>query len=118
MKVEELMVGDWYEWSADGKDYFYQVKPEDFAKDYVTNFNPIPLTPEILGKNGFILINEGYELPSKYLATSRFFVFINKSSNSYYILVGGDWVTLMYVHQLQHALKLCGLTELANSLIV
>lgn len=53
MKVDELMIGDWFWWEAEGKKYPMQVKAEDFAlsDDDIANFEPIPITEEILKKN-------------------------------------------------------------------
>ena len=56
MKVEELMIGDWYWWEAEGKKYPMQVTKDSFRlfDEDISNFEPIPLTPEILEKNGFV----------------------------------------------------------------
>lgn len=59
MKAEELMIGDWYYLESEGKMYPYQVTAEDFVKGETPNFQPIPLTPEILKKNGFTRYNVG-----------------------------------------------------------
>ena len=53
MNINELMINDCYQWYAEGKYYYHQVKAEDFVKDYVKNFEPIQLTSEILKLNGF-----------------------------------------------------------------
>ena len=67
--------------------------------------DPIPLTPEILEKNGFV-VESGfcYGNPLKYC-----------------VLVDGLWIyisgenyfegNLEYVHQLQHAIRLCGIEK-------
>lgn len=114
MKVEDLMVGDWvYITEHPMRKEAKQVKPEHFLRSLVT-FEPIPLTPEILEKNGII-----YEKPS--------FYYVIKDDNdlecTYYIqqVLQGNWVVgvdigaydcsvfarIEYVHELQHALKLC-----------
>ena len=112
MKTEELMVGDWYYWEAEGKLYPYQVKPEDFVKGEIPNFQPVPLTSEILKKNGFQFdkIAEGFylKLDTKYiiayfLSDSETQIFINTFINKDVCLN----TTIRYVHELQHALKLC-----------
>lgn len=56
MKVEELMIDDWYWWEAEGKKYLLQVVKNTFtlSDEDISNFQPIPLTPEILKKNGFV----------------------------------------------------------------
>ena len=47
MKKEDLMIGDWVLFVGSK----YQIQKEDFSANYV--FEPIPLTEEILDKNGF-----------------------------------------------------------------
>jgi hypothetical protein len=45
MKANELRIGNWYHWYADGKLYHYQIEPRDFQRtDLLPNFEPIPLT--------------------------------------------------------------------------
>lgn len=52
MKVEELRIGNWYHWYAEGKNYEYQVKGIDLVWNW-ENFQEIPLTEEWLVKFGF-----------------------------------------------------------------
>lgn len=71
---------------------------------------PIPLTPEILEKNGMILSlcgdffpeDEHYELEISVVG-GRIFWTIN--GHEY------DIMCLRFVHELQHALRLCGITK-------
>ena len=119
MKVEGLMTGDWYWWEAEGKKYPLQVTKDTFKllDEDISNFQPIPLTPEILEKNDIL-----YEKQS-------FYYVIKDDKNlecTYYMQrVQGDWVVgvdigaydcsvfarIKYVHELQHALKLCGIEK-------
>ena len=119
MKVEDLMTGDWYWWEAEGKKYPLQVTKDTFKllDEDISNFQPIPLTPEILEKNDIL-----YEKQS-------FYYVIKDDKNlecTYYMQrVQGDWVVgvdigaydcsvfarIKYVHELQHALKLCGIEK-------
>lgn len=79
------------------------------------NIEPIPLTPEILEKNGFnhhgcVSKNEQYQVMIQHwskdnLALNK----VGKHGNPVFI------PDLIYVHELQHALRLCGLTELADN---
>lgn len=115
MKVEELMSGDWYWWEAEGKKYPLQVTKDTFKlmDEDISNFQPIPITKEILEKNGIL-----YEKQS--------FYYVIKDDNAlectYYIQQGQeDWAIgvdigaydcsvfarVKYIHELQHALKLC-----------
>lgn len=118
MKVEDLMIGDW----VYIKDYpmtaqLMQVKKEHFVRSLV-EFEPIPLTPEILEKNDIL-----YEKQSFYYVIED-----DKDLEcTYYIqqVLQGDWTVgvdigaydcsvfarIKYVHELQHALKLCGIDK-------
>lgn len=78
------------------------------------NIEPIPLTPEILEKNGFTKENRLYywtqEKDGKTIAGVYYWV------DEKYINIAGyedDGVTIScpYVHTLQHALKLCGIDK-------
>lgn len=115
MKANELMIGDWFHNNYTNENY--QVWPTFFSQ--VTNsgrrldatfedinITPIPLTPEILEKNGFVKESKQ-----------------NFGNNlQYCILTDGLWIDisgenffegkLEYVHQLQHALKLCGIEKI------
>lgn len=112
MKVEDLMIGDWYWWEAEGKKYPMQVTKDTFrlSDEDISNFQPIPLTPEILEKNG--LTNDPYgchfkedEYMALEISVEEEGVYWTISYNEYSIL------KLKYVHQLQHALKLCGIDK-------
>lgn len=119
MKAEDLMIGDWYWWEAEGKKYPLPVTKDTFklSDEDISNFQPIPLTPEILKKNDIL-----YEKQS--------FYYVIKDDKdlecTYYIQrVQEDWVVgvdigaydcsvfarIKYVHELQHALKLCGIDK-------
>lgn len=120
MKVENLMIGDWYWWEAEGKKYPLRVTKDTFklSDEDISNFQPIPLTPEILEKNDIL-----YEKQSYYYVIED-----DKDLEcTYYIqqVLRGDWVIgvdigaydcsvfarIQYVHELQHALKLCGIDK-------
>ena len=107
MKAKELMIGDWvmphnctspsivagvtpnkvHTWWADGTKH---------AKDEYY-FDPIPLTPEILEKNGLDKVPE-------------LSMVLNRDTMPMY-----HSPMLHYVHELQHALRLCGLNDLADN---
>jgi len=53
MELNELRIGNYYYWSAEGKNYDLKVRREDFSNDNYKNFKPIPLTEEWLIKFGF-----------------------------------------------------------------
>lgn len=126
LSSKDLMVGDWLMFN--GKPC--QVKGlhnDDTATltgyrsmYYLIDAEPIPLTPEILEKNGFENIDNMYPFPTfrcddkeNYLCitigfpegdkTKRKYPFIEIDSKD--ILV--EHLIINYAHQLQHALKLC-----------
>lgn len=112
MKASDLMIGDWVAYFGDIESK-YPVKIE--GVDIATNalitsdredvgfdgIQPLPITPEILEKNGFIKEQR----------------ICNGKPLQYCVLVDGLWIDisgenyfegkLEYIHELQHALKLC-----------
>lgn len=76
------------------------------------------LTPEILKKNGFSRI--GYESEDSYsMDQFPFWVEIHEDCKKSYFKQGYSCEMIYcchYVHELQHALRLCGLDELADNL--
>lgn len=124
MKAEELMIGDWvHVLGEDCKivslspiDVIVQ-KPSDDSniinmaskvpEHYVA---PILLTLEILEKNGFakVFLELAYNLPD-YRSDIWFF----PSTDYFYFGFDGTAAQFncQYVHELQHALKLCGIEK-------
>ena len=131
-----LMVGDWV--SCDGKNYqiaeiggmvCLDAEKEIFAS--LEDITPIPITPEILEKNGFNEQGKGENytdyvfVPAIEGAPAPILVgFYKKPIKGVSILFkctrsvcnGGGindlhLCTLNYVHELQHALKLCGIDK-------
>lgn len=112
------MFGDWVNCITDGTPYRFgrlSSNPEcHYTIDEKLNFNydiePIPLTEEILKKNGFELHEFNgvmcYERPE--------FVIHHSMRDC----VGRNNFTYNHVHELQHALRLCGLNDLADNLKV
>ena len=121
MTPEELMIGDWYIWEAEGKQYKFQVNTATFslAREDIANFQPVPLTNEILEKNGFRLVQSdptyvsqggvwlsswvhkcGLELGSEHSdGTGICFNVVDMN------------IPVKYVHQLQHILRICNVQE-------
>ncbi len=108
MKVNELMVGDWVYDSAN--ECYVQVTYKDFRNDCIrilSDFKPIPITPEILEKNGFE--NQGY-FGECILGDWR----ILCDTKNVDIIHGEHCnmdTPIEYVHELQHALRLCGIDK-------
>lgn len=115
MKVGDLMIGDWLLYKSDSLENAFpiQITREMFNKELVVwndRFEPIPLTPEILEKNG--LANDPYgchfkedEYMALEISVEEEGIYWTINYNEYGIL------KLEYVHQLQHALKLCGIDK-------
>lgn len=132
MKPKDYMVGDWIATEHDfpmqvtavGKDYLYadfkgnEGDVFEFDDKYLPK--PIPLTEEILEKNGFCKVYDEDVIIYRKICrkkTIEIEVGINYEINK----DGGFYLSrilhrLYYVHQLQHALSLCGLEELANNI--
>ena len=138
MKATELMIGDWVNSQLD--DHPIQIDEEVFyilIKGYDDGIEPIPITAEILEKNGFdpetFLTSEWErkvyfkEFPGCVVepADSGKYIFGTTKywSKTYSDGSPIDWGTmyesriynLRYVNELQHALRLCGLNELADN---
>lgn len=151
MKVEELMIGDWvcladgnlpleeryfkieYLATSAGNSWVYQGTNapiglgdgESLIPVFTDEISPIPITPEILEKNGFndtsfeannkykyIIHTNEYQL-SYYPKTNSFNVY-KKGIDPFYDknkFCCGFQNIVKYVHELQHALKLCGIDK-------
>lgn len=141
MKVVDLMIGDWVKI----KGHLDYDKVQEIARDesmqwYISfacsatlfrayEFEPVPLTPEILEKNGWIqckyeTCKSLYEYKGLYLRHTM----IKRSNSRWVANVDGIVekfpdeythsflrINVFYVHELQHALRLCGLNELADN---
>lgn len=131
MKVTELMIGDYVKYQGHNyiieeistKGWIHLIHPEaktriNMTSDYIIDLlEPVTLTPEILKANGFeqnINYEDDYSFEDttiifkhndKYLFTAS----INGSKGMLYLCAN-------YTHELQHALKICGLNELADNL--
>lgn len=122
LKATDLMIGDWLKHYNGTPMQVTKITTEHFACadnrgmncwEYNNKYEPIPLTPEILEKSGIL-----YEKQSYYYVIED-----NKDLEcTYYIQqVQEDWAIgvdigaydcsvfarIKYVHELQHALKLC-----------
>lgn len=119
LKVTDLMVGDWVMHANGTPMQVTKITTEHFACaenggancwEYNNNFKPIPLTPEILEKNGLTKnCYASFFKEDKYMAleitTEDDGIYWTINCNEYGIL------KLEYVHQLQHALKLCEISK-------
>lgn len=126
MKANEIMVGDLF--SFNGNKYTIEdiykcgaIHVEDYPEggraEFITDFileelQPIPLTDEILEKNGWRLRDDGDKFfPGIWVGS----ILLRKEEGGFRILAVSDYddedtndtpFVVRYVHELQHALKL------------
>ena len=142
MKAKELMIGDWVNIIPEeyrNENYNIQIdriqpmmsnRLRVGAGKYYSHIDlitPIPLTEEILKANGFQKTKYYYEFITN-IDVLHDAVFIEKDSPCNYGLVIDTEINMegecsyhyelpdvKYVHELQHALRLCGLNDLADN---
>lgn len=131
MKPKELMIEDWVlkdmNFLEDDPMYTqtdyqpYQIiRGEDIDLACETNwlgddvYQPIPLTPEILEKNGFVKNKYGemtLELDNA-LGTTEIVLVPSYDEVYYWWKVNNELITkIKSIHELQHALRLCGIDK-------
>lgn len=122
MKASDLMIGDWVEMNLSPsvhKSYFKaQIVVSNLVSleaNYDFDARPIPLTENILKANGFNDKNELHANDNCFLV----YDFANNHLVISYFVSGVNVVyfdmCVMFVHELQHALRMCGLNELADN---
>ncbi len=120
MKASELMIGDWVK-TDDGTSkvvslhdgWHIDVEDNDYTYDEYQVY-PIPLTEEILKANGFELDEDGWRY-RYYIEEDDDFFILYLTDGRIDISIAESEMVLRYVHLLQHALRLCGLSELADN---
>ena len=80
---------------------------------------PIILTPEILEKNGFVFDSDFWIIANPRYNNVRMVAYYSTDDYAADAFLG-HWAfdenyAIDYVHELQHALRLCGLNELADN---
>lgn len=119
MKLDELMVNDWVLDKKTNRPYKI-IGTNDLL--FHNDYSPIPLTEEILEKNGFTKSTPSpgiharcYELDNK---KDRYNLTIADYNKYKRLLLDVDSedsecfnIKCDYVHQLQHALSLCGIEK-------
>lgn len=122
MKQTELMIGDWVtgkKWKEnpfqitcinDGGKFIYgKTVTSTVGPFFAEELEPIPLTTEILKKNGF---TENYRYDDLSYIQSNGTVtgtHINSENGEM------EEMYFKYVHEVQNALRLCGLDDLADN---
>ncbi len=126
LKVTDLMVGGWvishhpsrpiaYEEVSVGLLHTMEQQEYGHIKEDSPLYRivePIPLTPEILEKNGFEPVKEG-KFPTLKKCHGDILFQLEDIKNEYihkapYMFKN---IPIFYVHELQHALKLCGIDK-------
>ena len=114
MKAREIQIGDWVYSTFSKlpcKVTYLKLHESGYASVETTNvvgvkdiasLSPIPLTPEILEKNGFL--NDGV---SFWYLDFRIVLSTSKGVS----LVCGRQTKFSYIHQLQLAFRLCGIEK-------
>jgi len=116
MKLEELMIGDWvYNYVAN---ITFKVYPQFFSQWYNkpeqfdATIHPVPITPEILEKNGF---ESTYAPSEKVCKHNGYEVWLDNEGEKYWANIKKDEYYfegyIKFVHHLQHALRLCGIEK-------
>lgn len=108
MKANDLMIGDWYYWEAEGKKYPLQVTKETFklSDEDVSNFQPIPLTKEILKKNGYTRNKDNSYILDR-VGESHYYYYQGSVGIDIGAYESPLFADCNFVHELQHLLKLC-----------
>ncbi len=125
MNATDLMVGDWvYNTHNRQNEHVQEIGSGLVMLDYndlyeYDEIEPIPLTPEILEKNGFevtrnISSSRNKDVWSLHVSKYKIFHITehhNKKIFPYFWIEIGSNSDIKYVHQLQHALRLCGIEK-------
>lgn len=127
MKATDLMIGDWVQDTCGNPIQVKELLEDgingewDCAECYgveavYDDIKPIPLTAEILEKNGFIKVNSqryDYGYPD-----TDCYAKVNPKKNMIHVNgrnANSNLYSHSFVHELQRALRLCGLNELADN---
>lgn len=121
MRIEELSIGDWVmyrdrEWQVCSLFQFTEEvglwRKDAQICEYVADIDPIPLTPEILEKNGLCVVEEDADFSEYELfGSENFSIFHAKGTLRYRLETPQASVVCWSVHQFQHALRLAGVEK-------
>lgn len=129
MKANELMIGDYIMFNKDiykieeiSKKGWAHIIYNDgsecrvaLSSDYILDaITPVPLTAEILVKNGFKENKYGEMILDEELGTSEIYLVLEESYDGeyYWWKVNNEIIAkIKGVHELQHVLRLCGINK-------
>ena len=137
IKKEELMIGDYvhnkrtkdivWVFEIDGDRNVINNEPDGYCSEKnidIDDIEPVPLTPEILEKNGFENITQRLESIEQYIHLYELSdnIVLGELPIGFNVCIekyNGDWdiyehhivFTIRYTHELQHTLKLCGIEK-------
>ena len=107
MKANELMIRDWVVVGS-GEPFKIGIIDPDFL--FWNEVQPIPLTQEILKKNGFKEDGKRHwTLSDEY--TGDDVIGLYEVANGFTMPTSGLTIGLQSVHELQHLFRLCGITR-------
>ncbi len=118
MKEEDLMIGDLVKMNAgparitaikEGEIHFV----DRFGRGISPDCEGLPITPEILEKNGFNYVKETGYMCYEQLGDRQYNLIAVKGNILQMQFTSGnlEWTECRYVHDLQHALRLCGISK-------
>lgn len=117
MKIKELMIGDWvalYGTPTRWERADYEKWHKEMERTDIHTFEPIPLTSKMLESNGFVSYGESWYIPADDWGTHiRIGFHLRETEIDIYKRDGFSFQKVyepgkLYVHELQHALRLCG----------
>lgn len=129
MKANELMIGDWVQDitpvvidAISNEDICTYRDENGYITANPSNLKPIPLTAEILEKNGFkhyLIAEKGFKREEWTLSDDYYDIVISEWSDSIWVFryectemnTPHEQRTFSYVHNLQHALRECGIDK-------
>ena len=104
MKAEELMIGDWVIVHGPVEQKFKR-KIDIGDLSFFVEFDPIPLTPKLLEKNGWI--DKDFMMVLKSEPRLGWYKTSHQIIIDYHTFV----IKVDYVHQLQHLMKMVGIEK-------
>lgn len=126
MEAKELMIGDWLFYRGQFNAFCFRVEqitkrkvgyhaePDESRTYYLTlsECQPISITPEFLERSGFEKAGSLYYLKSLNKRYPYLFIIEYNIVNNYLLVNDGLIpMPILYVHQLQHVLRLCGVEK-------